>query len=100
MSLIIIIYRYKQYLTDIKILRVLITITKTAIMLVINNHNDDINNNIIIITIKKRKEKKKETKKAQKTFAHTHTLKTSREFSNFNVCFLDIHRNLFELCLL
>ena len=71
-------------------------------MLVINNNND-INNNIII-TIKKKqhkqKTKKKQRKKAQKTFTHTHMLKTSREFSNFNVYFLDIHRNLFELCLL
>ena len=67
------IYRYKQYLTDIKILRVLITITKTAIMLVINNHNDDINNNIIIIiTIKKRKEKKKETKLRRLSHILTH----------------------------
>ena len=74
MSLIIIIYRYKQYLTDIKILRVLITITKTAIMLVINNHNDYINNNIIIITIKKRKEKKKRNKESSedfRTYSHT-----------------------------
>ena len=66
MSLIIIIYRYKQYLTDIKILRVLITITKTAIVLVINNYNDDINNNIIMITIKKRKEKKKKQRKLRR----------------------------------
>ena len=66
------IYRYKQYLTDIKILRVLITITKTAIMLVINNHNDDINNNIIIITIKKRKEKKKKQSSEEfRTYSHT-----------------------------
>ena len=57
-------------------------------MLVINNSNDDINNNIIIITLYIKKE---ETKKAQKTFT---------QFSNFNVYFLDIHRNLFELCLL
>ena len=46
---------------------------------------------------------KRKTKEAQKTFTHTshariHVLKTSREFSNFNVYFLDIHRNLFELC--
>ena len=52
-------------------------------MLVINNNNDDINNNIMIITIYIYI--KKETKKAQKTFTPTHTLKTSREFSNFNV---------------
>ena len=63
-------------------------------MLVINN-NDDINNNIITIQYIKNKE---ETKKAQKTFTHTHMLKTSQEFSIFNVYFLDIHRNLFELC--
>ena len=61
-------------------------------MLVINN-NDDINNNVITIT-------KKKTKKAQKTFTHTHMLKTSQEFCNFNIYFLDIHSNLFELCLL
>ena len=47
-------------------------------MLVINNNNDDINNNIIIINIKK-----EERKKVQRTFTHTHTLKTSRDFSNF-----------------
>ena len=43
----------------------------------------------------------KETKKAHKTFSHilTTTMKTSQEFSNFNVYFLDIHRNLFEFCL-
>ena len=64
-------------------------------MLVINNNNDDINNNIITIQYIKNKE---ETKKAQKTFTHTHMLKTSQEFSIFNVYFLDIHRNLFELC--
>ena len=47
-------------------------------MLVINNNND-INNGIIIIIIYIYI---KETKKAQKTFTHTHKLKTSREFSN------------------
>ena len=67
-------------------------------MLVINKNNDIINKNIIIITITKKK--KKETKKAQKTSTDTHTLKTSWEVSNFNVYFLDIHRNLFELSLL
>ena len=45
-------YRYEQYITNIKMLRMLITITTTANMLVIdNNNNKDINNNIIIITI-------------------------------------------------
>ena len=45
-------YRYEQYITNIKMLRILITITTTANMLVIdNNNNKDINNNIIIITI-------------------------------------------------
>ena len=45
-------YRYEQYITNIKMLRILITITTTANMLVIdNNNNNDINNNIIIITI-------------------------------------------------
>ena len=43
------IYRYKQYITNIKIVRILITITATVIMLVINNNNDI--NNTIIITI-------------------------------------------------
>ena len=65
-------------------------------MLVINNNNDDINNNIIIITIKlkqQQQQQQQQRKKAQKTFTHTHTVKTSREFSNFNVYFLDIHRN-------
>ena len=39
-------YRYKQYITNIKMLRILITITTTANMLVIdNNNNNDINNN-------------------------------------------------------
>ena len=55
---IIYIYRYKQYLTNIKILRILITIKTTEIMLVINN-NDDNNSNIIIITIKKEKKQRK-----------------------------------------
>ena len=68
-------------------------------MLVINKNNDIVNKNLIIITITKER-KKKETKKAQKTSTDTHTLKTSREVSNFNVYFLDIHRNLFELSLL
>ena len=31
------IYRYKQYITNIKILRILITITATVMMLVINS---------------------------------------------------------------
>ena len=52
------IYRYKQYLTNIKILRILITIKTTEIMLVINN-NDDNNSHIIIITIKKEKKQRK-----------------------------------------
>ena len=72
-------------------------------MSVINNNNDDINNIIIANNYKnnnKNNNNKKERKKAQKTFTHTHTLKNSREFCNFNVYFLDIHRNLFELCLL
>ena len=43
------IYRYKQYITNIKIVRILIAITATVIMLVINNNNDI--NNTIIITI-------------------------------------------------
>ena len=44
----LIIYRYKMYIANIKILN--ITITTTTIMLVVNNNNDDINNNNIIIT--------------------------------------------------
>ena len=51
------IYRYKQYLTNIKILRILITIKTTEIMLVINNNDD--NNSNIIITIKKEKKQRK-----------------------------------------
>ena len=51
------IYRYKQYITNIKIL-ILITITITTIMLVINNNNDDISNNIIITITKKKKQRK------------------------------------------
>ena len=70
-------------------------------MSVINNNND---NNMIANNNKNNNKNnnnnKKERKKAQKTFTHTHTLKNSREFCNFNVYFLDIHRNLFELCLL
>ena len=39
-------YKYEQYITNIKMLRILITITTTANMLVIdNNNNNDINNN-------------------------------------------------------
>ena len=83
------IYRYKQYITNIKILRILITVTTTAVMLVINNNNDNIDNNITItIATKKRNKESSED------------FDTSQEFSNFNVYFLDIHRNLFELCLL
>ena len=79
-------------------LRTLITITSNLI-----NNNDD-NDNIIInnndiyilyiyIIYKRNKES------SEDFFTHTHTTKTSQEFSNFNVYFLDIHRNLFELCL-
>ena len=57
------IYIYKQYITNIKILRILITVTTTAVMLVIKNNNDNINNNITITIAPK----KKEPKKAQKT---------------------------------
>ena len=39
------IYRFKQYITNIKLLRILITITTTAMMLVINNNNNNNNNN-------------------------------------------------------
>ena len=62
----------------------------------INNNNDNINNNIIIIIIIS----KKKTKKGQKTSTHTHTLKTSRKFNDFNVYFLDVDRNLFGHCCL
>ena len=63
-------------------------------MLVINN-NDDINNNITI-TIHKKKannnNKKKQQKESSEDFPHTHTLKTSTEFSNFNVyTFIEIY---------
>ena len=44
--------------------------------------------------------KNKEEKEAQKISTHSQALKTSREFSNFNVYFLDIHRNLLLLGLL
>ena len=84
------IYIYKQYITNIKILRILITVTTTAVMLVIKNNNDNIKNNITI-TIAPKKKRNKES---------SEDLDTSQEFSNFNVYFLDIHRNLFELCLL
>ena len=49
----LIIYRYKMYIANIKILN--ITITTTTTTLVINNNNDDItnNNNIIITRTKK-----------------------------------------------
>ena len=91
------IYRYKQYIANIKILRILLTITTTAMMLVMNNNNDNIDNNN---NYNKKKKKVKEKKKAQNTVTHTDMLKTSPEFSSFNVYFLDILRNLFELCLL
>ena len=43
------IYKYKQYITNIKILGILITILTTTIILVINNiiinHNNNDNNN-------------------------------------------------------
>ena len=51
---------------------------------------------IMIITATKNKEEKE----AQKISTHSQALKTSREFSNFNVYFLDIHRNLLLLGLL
>ena len=69
-------------------------------MLVINNYDDDNNNNnnnIIIIGITKKKETNKENSEDFHTYSHA---ETSREISNFNVYFLDIHRNLFELSLL
>ena len=53
----LIIYRYKMYIANIKILN--ITITTTTIMLVINNNNDDINTNNIIITRTKKQETRK-----------------------------------------
>ena len=64
------IYRYKQYIINIKIVRILITITATAMMLLINNNN--INNNNYNCSKKKKKkkqktEKKKRKKKGQKT---------------------------------
>ena len=61
-------------------------------MLGINNYN--INNNNNYNCKKTKSEKEKKTKKAQKTTTHTHTLKTSQEFSKFNVYILEIHRNL------
>ena len=39
------IYRYKHYITNIKLLRTLKKITATAMMLVINNDNNNNNNN-------------------------------------------------------
>ena len=39
------IYRYKQCITNIKILRILITVTATGMILVINNNNKNNNNN-------------------------------------------------------
>ena len=39
------IYRYKQCITNIKILRILITIKATEMMLVINNNNNNNDNN-------------------------------------------------------
>ena len=38
------IYRYKQCITNIKILRILITVTATGMILVINNNNNNNNN--------------------------------------------------------
>ena len=76
------IYRYKQYITNIKILRILITITTTAMMLVVNN-NDNINNNnnnnnnnnkIIITTITATKNKIRKGKKPKlRRLPHTLT---------------------------
>ena len=74
------IYRYKQYIINIKIIKVLITITATAMMLVINNNNTN-NNNYI---------QKKRTEKGKKS----HVKKLHESLAHFNVCFLDIHRNL------
>ena len=58
------IYRYKQYITNIYILRILIAITTWAIMLVINYNNDDFNNNIIIITITKKRKNENRDKES------------------------------------
>ena len=71
------IYRFKQYITNIKLLRILITIPTTAMMLVINNNNNNNNNNNYNCN-KKKSEKEKKSKrksKAQMTSTHTHTLK-------------------------
>ena len=53
------IYRFKQYITNIKLLRILITITTTAIMLVINNNNNNNNNNNYNCSKKKIRERVK-----------------------------------------
>ena len=42
---------------------------------------------------------KRNKESSEDFFTHTHTTKTSQESSNFNVYFLDIHRNLFDFCL-
>ena len=68
------IYRYKQYITNIKILRILITITTTAIMLVINNKNDGIDNNIIIITITRKRKKQRKLHIDFHTYLHAENL--------------------------
>ena len=63
------IYRYKQYIINIKIVKILITITATAMMLVINNNSNNYN------CKKKTKKKMKGGEKAQKTSTYTHMLK-------------------------
>ena len=64
--------RYKQYIINIKIVKILITITAAAVMVVINNNINNNNYNC-------NKNKTKKTKKKLRRLP----LKTSREFSKF-----------------
>ena len=74
--------RYKEYVISIKIIKILVAITATAMMLVINN---DFNNNT------KYNCKKEKTEMGKKSHA---SKRLYESLTNFNVYFLDIHRNL------
>ena len=100
------IYRYKQYIINIKIVKILITITTTAMVLVtnynninnINNYNCNNNKNKQTNKNKTKNRKgKKRGKKNQKNsedfHIYSHAKKLHESLANFNIYFLDIHHS-------
>ena len=87
------IYRYKQYIINIKIVKISITITATAMMLVINNNNNyNCNNNNN--NNNKSGGGEREKKSSEDFHIYSYAKKFHETLANFNVYFLDIHRNL------